>query len=184
LKEFIDLSSSSLPVYLDHVKQITNGHELFDSFQLQKEERGIWKPVRGLFKYHLGKSLKRIFRQLIEEDIEQKRINIPFHIDFIYEQSMIFLYSLFEYYLNDIVEELLTVEKAKDYEKLLQLKDKIRYLNANMSIGLVVPGEIDELRLIRNALIHNNGVVREKEKSKVTTINRRKQSIKNFKRTD
>lgn len=169
LKEFIDFSTAAMPQYLEHLKNNNEINKVLTLSHIKKKVNGSFKRV-GFFRKTIARPfINTIVRKIIEFDLEKKKNNLPYHIGFIYEQSFIFLYSIFENYLSSLVDEFAS-SRCEEYDSVSKLSDKIKFINTTFNIDVSMPLQIDELRIARNSLIHNGGVLRDRDSWKIKSF--------------
>lgn len=122
--------------------------------------------------------VKGIKQVLSEENLRRVRAGVatlPENLELVNQQSLIFLVSLLDSYLRELLSELaeimLRAENGEGRTKSLELivedqlsslrsiVDKTKYLGRRFGVMVEIPENVREVIALRNLLVHNRGIV-------------------------
>jgi len=186
LTRFHRFSVEAIPSHLARMLELADRVEKTDEImKLERVERLEGKPYKPL-RTNASRSasggvpvskvvgmLKKSIAHEMRRNAEYERAMLADYQTIVNEQSLIFLVSIYESYLVDLLDELVQhiTESASEevqfivnerLEGLRTLDERLRFIGRLLKVKIETPIEVERLVATRNLLVHNRGVVTEK----------------------
>jgi hypothetical protein len=180
LEDFYALSSQALPGQVEQLKEWLRKIELNPSLMAIDRIEKVDGPNAGALSGEKFQRAASFFRQALltmtKDSAEKSERSLKDNLNLLREQSLTFLVTIFDSYLDDVAEELcialvprIWVRKRKR-ERLLQIigarlyalrsvKEKMLFLKEAFEIDAPYSGELAKVIEMRKLFVHRGGVV-------------------------
>lgn len=190
LMNFYDISIDALPGYTEVLKNATEEVSRNPEDNLVAKINSIKKidgPDAGELEGEKLKEMKKlagfIFQKIMQDTTDKAIKSLSDNLTLVNEQSLVFLVTLLDTYLDDVLYELSSrlipqrlfkKEQDKKIEKFIEnhlsslraIRDKIASLRKIFSLEINLPPEIDNIIEERKSLVHKGGILAQKREEK------------------